>query len=133
SAGPSRHPAVVLKSAIDIDLMSNGRFTLGVGTGYRDFEHEIFGVPFPPLAERYELLEDHLGYLRAGFSVPNPGFEGKHFQLKSHPICPAPTGRVRLLVGGEGPRKTPEMAGRYADEYSIFPMDREGMRLRIER
>jgi alkanesulfonate monooxygenase SsuD/methylene tetrahydromethanopterin reductase-like flavin-dependent oxidoreductase (luciferase family) len=132
SSATFRHPAVVLKSAIDIDLMSDGRFTLGVGTGYRDFEHELFGVPFPPLRDRYELLEDHLGYLRAGLAVPNPGFEGKHFRLASHPICPMPTGRVRLLVGGEGPRRTPELAGRYADEYSIFPMNPDEMRKRID-
>jgi alkanesulfonate monooxygenase SsuD/methylene tetrahydromethanopterin reductase-like flavin-dependent oxidoreductase (luciferase family) len=133
SAATFRHPAVVLKSAIDIDRMSNGRFTLGVGTGYRDFEHEIFGVPFPPLGERYELMEDHLGYLRAGLAVPNVGFEGKHFRLASHPICPASTGRVRLLVGGEGPRRTPGLAGRYADEYNVFPMDAREMHKRVER
>lgn len=133
AAATFRHPAVVLKSAIDIDLMSSGRFTLGVGTGYRDFEHEIFGVPFPSLAERYELMEDHLGYLRAGLAVPNVGFHGKHFRLAGHPICPAPTGRIRLFVGGEGPRRTPALAGRYADEYNIFPMDAQEMRKRVER
>ena len=128
-----RHPAVVLKSAIDLDLMSNGRFVLGVGTGYRESEHDIFGVPFPDLTQRYEMLENYLGYLRAGLSVPNLGYGGKYYELKEHPICPAPTGRVRLIVGGEGPRRTPGVAGHYADEYNIFPMGGDDMRKRIER
>jgi alkanesulfonate monooxygenase SsuD/methylene tetrahydromethanopterin reductase-like flavin-dependent oxidoreductase (luciferase family) len=128
-----RHPAVLLKSAIELDLLSGGRFTLGVGTGYRESEHEIFGVPFPPLAHRYELLEDVLGYLRAGLSVPNPGFAGEHYTLRAHPICPAPTGRVRILAGGEGPRRTPAVAGRFADEFSLFPMDPAGLEQRIAR
>lgn len=128
-----RHPAVVLKSAIELDLMSGGRFALGLGTGYRESEHEVFGVPFPALRERYELLEDNLGYVRAGMSVPNPGYEGTRYRLSAHPICPAPPGRVRLIVGGAGPRRTPELAGRFADEFNIFPMAREDMRLRIER
>jgi alkanesulfonate monooxygenase SsuD/methylene tetrahydromethanopterin reductase-like flavin-dependent oxidoreductase (luciferase family) len=118
---------------MELDVVSGGRFTLGVGTGYRESEHAIFGIPFPPLGRRYELLEDALAYLRAGLSDPNPGFTGEHYQLTSHPICPAPTGRVRLLVGGEGPRRTPALAGRFADEFNVFPMEREALELRIAR
>jgi alkanesulfonate monooxygenase SsuD/methylene tetrahydromethanopterin reductase-like flavin-dependent oxidoreductase (luciferase family) len=126
-----RHPAVVLKSAIDLDIMSGGRFTLGLGTGYRESEHDVFGISFPALGERYRLLEECLGYIRAGLSTPNPGFEGDVYRLKAHPVAPSPTGRVRIMVGGAGPRRTPRIAGTYADEYNVFPMERDEMRARV--
>ncbi len=126
-----RHPAVVLKSAIDLDIMSGGRFVLGLGAGYRESEHEIFGIPFPSLGERYRLLEESLQYVRAGLTTPNPGFEGDIHRLKPHPIAPRPTGRVRIMVGGAGARRTPGIAGTYADEYNVFPMAPEEMRARI--
>ena len=126
-----RHPAVVLKSAIDLDIMSGGRFTLGLGTGYRESEHAIFGIPFAPLRERYHLLEENLEYVRAGLATPNPGFEGELYRLKPHPIAPRPTGRVRIMVGGGGAQRTPSIAGRYADEYNIFPMEPDEMQARI--
>lgn len=127
-----RHPAVVLKSAIDLDIMSGGRFTLGLGTGYRESEHKIFGIPFPSLSERYRLLEESLGYVRAGLTTPNLGFAGNIYRLRPHPIAPPPTGRVRIMVGGGGARRTPRIAGTYADEYNIFPMESEEMRARID-
>jgi alkanesulfonate monooxygenase SsuD/methylene tetrahydromethanopterin reductase-like flavin-dependent oxidoreductase (luciferase family) len=128
-----RHPGVLLKAAMELDVLSRGRFTLGVGSGYRVSEHEIFGIRFPPRAERFELLEDTLGYLRAGLSVPNPGFEGKHHRLQAHPIFPPPTDRVRLLVGGSGAHRTPALAGRFADEFNLFPMEKPELELRIAR
>ena len=116
-----RHPAVLVKMAITIDRMSGGRFTLGIGTGWMNREHEVFGFPYPPMAERFEMLEEALAYARAMLSDDPTGFRGDHYTLESFPIAPQPTGHVRLLVGGIGSTKTPRLAGTYADEFNVYP------------
>lgn len=126
-----RHPAVLVKMAITIDRMSDGRFTLGIGTGWMDREHEVFGFPYPPMAERFEMLEEALAYARAMLSDDPIGFRGDHYALESFPIAPKPTGRVKLLVGGIGATKTPHLAGTYADEFNIYPGP--DLEIRIDR
>lgn len=116
-----RHPAVLVKTAITIDRMSGGRFTLGVGTGWMDREHEVFGLAYPPMAERFEMLEEALAYARAMLSDEPLGFDGDHYHLEAFAIEPRPIGRVRLLVGGTGATKTPRLAGTYADEFNVYP------------
>lgn len=126
-----RHPAVLAKSAITIDRMSGGRFALGLGTGWLDREHEVFGFPYPPLAERFEMLEEALAYVTAVLSEEPVGFQGKHFRLESFPIAPHPVGKVKIVVGGTGAHKTPYLAGSYADEFNIYPG--ADLRERIDR
>ncbi|MGH8935800.1 MAG: LLM class flavin-dependent oxidoreductase [Acidimicrobiia bacterium] len=113
-----RHPAVLAKLAATIDQMSGGRFSLGVGTGWMEVEHQALGIPFPPLGERFERLEEALIYLRAAFGKAEGGFEGRHYRLGSSGLQPQPAGPMRLIVGGNGPRRTPRLAGAYADEYN---------------
>ncbi|MGB7859690.1 MAG: LLM class flavin-dependent oxidoreductase, partial [Acidimicrobiia bacterium] len=60
-----RHPAVLAKSAVTLDELSGGRFKLGLGVGWMDEEHSVFGIPYPPVGERFDMLEEILGYLRA--------------------------------------------------------------------
>ncbi|MGB9357323.1 MAG: LLM class flavin-dependent oxidoreductase [Acidimicrobiia bacterium] len=126
-----RHPAVLVKTATTIDRMSGGRFTLGIGTGWMDREHEVFGFPYPPMTERFEMLEEALAYSRAMLSGEATGFAGKHYSLERFPIAPQPTGRVKLLVGGVGASKTPRLAGTYADEFNVYPGP--DLALRIDR
>lgn len=116
-----RHPAVLAKTAATIDLMSGGRFTLGVGTGWMDREHEVFGIPYPDRKERFEMLDEALAYLTAAFDPEQPGYEGQRYQLESFPIAPMPDRRIPLLVGGVGEHKTPRLAGTYADEFNVYP------------
>lgn len=116
-----RHPAVLAKMAVTLDRMSNGRFVLGVGTGWLDREHEVFGFPYPPISERFEMLEDALGYLTAALDPTHPGYEGSHYRLEAFPLAPKPLGKIPLLVGGTGASKTPRLAGRYADEFNVYP------------
>ena len=118
-----RHPAVLVKTAITIDRMSGGRFTLGIGTGWMDREHEVFGLPYPPMAERFSMLEEALAYVRAALSEEPIGYSGDHFALEAFPISPRPTGTIKILIGGSGPSKTPRLAGTYADEFNVFPGD----------
>ncbi|MGH8874463.1 MAG: LLM class flavin-dependent oxidoreductase [Acidimicrobiia bacterium] len=113
-----RHPAVIAKTAATIDQMSGGRLDLGVGTGWMDLEHQAFGLPFPPWSERFARLEEALGYLRAAFSSGAASFQGDHYRLDAQ-VAPRPSG-IRLVVGGQGPRKTPALAGTHADEYNHF-------------
>ncbi len=116
-----RHPAVLAKMAVTIDQMSGGRFTLGVGTGWLDREHEVFGIAYPSMAERFSMLEEALGYLAAAFDAGHPGFTGSRYQLESFPIAPSPTRPIPLVVGGRGKTKTPDLAGRFADEFNVYP------------
>jgi len=116
-----RHPAVLAKMSVTLDGMSDGRFTLGVGTGWMDREHEVFGFPYPEMKERFALLEEALGYLAAAFDPSFPGYEGERFRLEPFPLAPAPLGKIPLLVGGTGKHKTPRLAGMYADEFNVYP------------
>ena len=125
-----RHPAVMAKNAITIDEMSDGRFTLGVGTGWLEREHEIFGIPFLTSAERWERMEEALGYIRAALTPGTP-FEGKHYNLEATVVGPTPSSGLQLVVGGTGPTRTPTLAGRYADEYNGYPEPRDEMKRRI--
>ncbi len=128
-----RHPAVMAKSAVTLDALSGGRFKLGIGAGWFDWEHEVFGIPFPSTGERFDMLEEALGYLQAAFDPSHPGYEGGIFSLEDFPLAPEPIRRIPLLVGGGGPHRLPRLAGTYADEYHIGGVDLEGRRLRIER
>jgi alkanesulfonate monooxygenase SsuD/methylene tetrahydromethanopterin reductase-like flavin-dependent oxidoreductase (luciferase family) len=113
-----RHPAILAKAAATIDEMSGGRFVLGLGTGWMEEEHAAFGLEFPSWAERYARLEEALQYLRAALGKAPPGFSGSHFRLAETPVRPLPCGPLPLVVGGTGARRTPRLAGRYADEYN---------------
>jgi alkanesulfonate monooxygenase len=126
-----RHPAVLAKMAVTLDHMSGGRFTLGVGTGWMDREHEVFGFAYPEMSERFAMLEEALGYLTAAFDPNAPGFTGDHYRLEAFPLAPTPLDRIPLLVGGTGKHKTPRLAGRYADEFNVYPGP--DMAQRIER
>lgn len=111
-----RHPAVIAKTAATIDQMSGGRLDLGVGTGWMDLEHEVFGLSFPSWKERFERLTEALPYLDAAFN--GGAFEGIHYQIEAD-ARPRPAG-IRIIVGGSGPTKTPRLAGVHADEYNLF-------------
>jgi alkanesulfonate monooxygenase SsuD/methylene tetrahydromethanopterin reductase-like flavin-dependent oxidoreductase (luciferase family) len=125
-----RHPAVIAKSAATIDQMSGGRLDLGVGTGWMDLEHDVYGLPFPPWAERFERLTEALLYLRAAFGDGHGTFDGAHYRLDAS-VEPKPTG-LRLVVGGSGPRRTPTLAGIHADEYNHLSIRAEQLAPKIE-
>lgn len=115
-----RHPAVLAKSAVTIDRMSGGRFVLGLGTGWLDREHEVFGFDYPPVGERFAMLEEVLQYVRAAIDPEAPGFKGDRYALESFPLAPEPVG-LRVVVGGTGSHRTPHLAGTYADEFNVYP------------
>jgi alkanesulfonate monooxygenase SsuD/methylene tetrahydromethanopterin reductase-like flavin-dependent oxidoreductase (luciferase family) len=114
-----RHPGVIAKMAATIDEMSGGRFILGLGTGWMQEEHDAFGLELWPMQERFARFEEALQYVRAATSPGARGFDGEFYSLAEVDVLPVP-GRLRIMVGGGGPRKTPTLAGRYADEYNQF-------------
>jgi alkanesulfonate monooxygenase SsuD/methylene tetrahydromethanopterin reductase-like flavin-dependent oxidoreductase (luciferase family) len=123
-----RHPAVIAKAATTLDQMSGGRFDLGVGTGWMDAEHEAYGIPFPESNERFLRLTEALQYLRASFSGTE--YAGQFYGTRANAL-PRPTG-LRMIVGGSGPRKTPALAGRFADEYNHFVNTPEVLAPKVE-
>ena len=126
-----RHPSVLVKNAATIQEMANGRFKLGVGTGWLESEHTKFGIDFPDTKQRFEMTEEALAYLRAAFAEPPVDFNGKHYKLEAFDIQPRP--ELRLVVGGTGAVKTPRLAGQYADELNAYPSADDAYSVKIER
>jgi alkanesulfonate monooxygenase len=113
-----RHPAVIAKSAVSIDQMSSGRFDLGIGTGWMDYEHQSFGIPFPDSTERWARFEEALDYLEAAFGPGRSRYDGRYYQLDAI-VEPKPLD-LRIVIGGGGKSRTPRLAGKRADEYNFF-------------
>lgn len=128
-----RHPAVLAKMAATIDEMSGGRFSLGVGTGWMQEEHDAFGMDFHDQGGRFDRLEEALAYLHHAFGWADGPFEGEHYRLDAAEVLPRPTGRLPIIVGGSGERRTPRLAGTYAHDYNMGIRPPEAMRMRIDR
>jgi F420-dependent oxidoreductase-like protein len=119
-----RHPGILAVQVAQVDAMSGGRVELGLGTGWFAEEHAMLGVPFPE--KRFGMLEEQLEIVTGLWSTPEGkryDFDGKHYQLTDNPALPKPTqARVPIVVGGNGPRRTPRLAARFATEYNqSFP------------
>ena len=128
-----RHPAVYAKTITTIDEIADGRFVFGLGTGWHDGEHEVFGFDYPDMATRFAWLEDALGYLRVYLDDPSAGYEGSHWSLEAgHDLHPRTRPDLRLMVGGGGAQKTPTLVGRYCDEYNLYHHTAEGVPARLD-
>lgn len=125
-----RHPGVLAKTAATIDEMSGGRFSLGIGTGWMEAEHEAFGIELPSIRERFSLLFETLSYVQAAFTGSD-GFSGRHYDLAAIDVLPRPAS-VPIVVGGGGMRRTPTLAGRFADEYNMFANQSDIIEQRLE-
>jgi alkanesulfonate monooxygenase SsuD/methylene tetrahydromethanopterin reductase-like flavin-dependent oxidoreductase (luciferase family) len=127
-----RHPAVIAKMAATIDEMSSGRLRLGLGTGWMNIEHEKFGIEFFDQGERFSRLEEALAYMHHAFGrVPGP-FHGDFYRLEETEVHPRPTGDLPIIVGGQGPKRTPRLAGEFGDEFNFVPRPDEEVVARIE-
>ena len=120
-----RHPSVLVKMASTINEMAPNRFRLGVGTGWLEIEHELFGIPFPELKTRFEMLEEALIYIRKALSGNNQGFKGEYYQLEKFPVEPATLSEIPIIIGGGGKVKTPTLAGKYSEEFNIYAGPKE--------
>lgn len=116
-----RVPGLLAIQVAQVDAMSGGRVELGLGTGWFGREHEAYGIPFP--AKRFDLLEEQLELVTGLWSTPvgeTYSFAGAHYRLTEAPALPKPVqSRVPVIVGGGGPKRTPELAARFATEFNI--------------
>jgi F420-dependent oxidoreductase-like protein len=124
TAATFRLPGPLAISVATVDAMSGGRVELGLGTGWFEAEHTAYGIPFPPLGERFERLEEQLEIITGLWETPieeTYSFAGRHYRLSDSPGLPKPVQRPRppIMVGGTGPRRTPRLAARFADEFNV--------------
>jgi len=115
-----RHPGLLAKIVSTLDVLSGGRAVLGLGAAWYEREHSGLGVPFPPLAERFERLEETLQIVRQMWSDDDGPFTGKYFQLAETLCSPQPLRPVPVMVGGSGERKTLRLVATYADACNVF-------------
>ncbi|MFG2297720.1 LLM class F420-dependent oxidoreductase [Streptomyces sp. NPDC048603] len=121
TAGTFRLPGVLAIQVAQVDQMSGGRIELGLGAGWFEEEHKAYGIPFP--AERIARLEEQLAIVTGlwGTEVGQTfDFEGTYYRIEGSPALPKPAqGRVPVLIGGHGAKRTPALAARYADEFNM--------------
>ncbi len=117
-----RHPGLLAKTITTLDVLSGGRAELGLGAAWYEREHRGLGVPFPPLRERYERLEETLQICLQMWSSDDGPYEGVHYRLAETLCSPQPVSepRPRILIGGGGERKTLRLVATYADACNII-------------
>jgi F420-dependent oxidoreductase-like protein len=122
-----RHPGALAKTVTTLDVVSGGRAQLGIGAAWFEREHQALGVPYPPLAERFERLEEAIQICLQMWSDDDGPYEGKHYRLAETLCSPRPVQRPRptLVIGGGGEGKTLRLVARYADACNLNGDDRD--------
>ncbi len=116
-----RHPGLLAKIVTTVDVLSGGRAALGIGAAWFEREHHGLGVPYPPIAERFERLEEALQICNQMWDPDNNGpFVGKHYQLQETLCSPQPINKPKVLIGGGGERKTLRLVAQYGDACNLF-------------
>ncbi len=116
-----RHPSLLTRMAATVDQLSGGRLVLGVGAGWNEREHQAYGLPFPPVRQRMEMLEEEIEVILRLQGEGPASFDGKHYRLDGADMQPKPVQRPRipLLIGGSGEKRTLPLVARYADEWNM--------------
>jgi F420-dependent oxidoreductase-like protein len=124
-----RHPGLLAKTVTTLDVLSGGRAQLGIGAAWYEREHLGLGVPFPPVSERFERLEETLQICGQMWSDDDGPFRGRHYSLAETICSPPPIQqpRPRIMIGGMGERKTLRLVARYADACNLFSAGPEGV------
>ena len=117
-----RYPGILVKTVTTLDVLSGGRAYLGIGAAWNEQEAKGLGTPFPPIAERFEWLEETLRIAKQMWSAHNGPFHGKHFRLEQTLCSPQPLSRPHppILVAGGGEKKTLRMVAQYADACNLY-------------
>ena len=139
-----RHPGMLALAAATVDDISGGRLELGLGAGWYEAEHTAYGLPFgASFGERFDRLTEQLEILSGLWATPVGAVfdhRGEHYQLAGAPGLPKPVQRsaegtphIPLIVGGHGPRRTPALAARFADEFNVGFSDADTVGAQIAR
>lgn len=118
-----RHPALTARMASAVDDLSNGRLTLGLGAGWQEREHNLFGFDLLDISARFDRLEEGLRIVTQLLKSDSPvSFSGNYFDLREAIMLPRPqrSGGPRILIGGVGQKRTPDLVARYADEWNAM-------------
>jgi F420-dependent oxidoreductase-like protein len=131
SAATFRLPGPLAVSVAQVDQMSGGRVELGLGAGWYEAEHTAYGIPFPPIGERFDRLDEQLAIITGLWGTPvgeQFTFRGGYYELADSPALPKPVQQPGppVIVGGAGRRRTADLAARYADEFNVPFQDVQG-------
>jgi F420-dependent oxidoreductase-like protein len=129
-----RNPALLAKMVTTLDLVSSGRAICGLGAGWYEAEHQAYGFPFPPVAERLDRLEEALRICRAMFTEDAPSIAGQYYQIAGALNFPRPIqpGGPPIWVGGGGERRTLRLAAQYADVCDLPLVDLVGVQHKLD-
>ncbi|MBW4703247.1 LLM class F420-dependent oxidoreductase [Micromonospora sp. RL09-050-HVF-A] len=119
-----RLPGPLAVMVAQVDQMSGGRVELGIGAGWYEREHTAYGIPFPKVGERFDRLAEQLEIVTGLWRTPvgaTYSWAGEHYQLVDAPALPKPVQQPGppIIIGGRGPKRTPDLAARYADEFNM--------------
>jgi F420-dependent oxidoreductase-like protein len=117
-----RYPGILVKTVTTLDVLSGGRAYLGIGAAWNEEESKGLGAPFPPIAVRFEMLEEALQIAKQMWSGKVAPYQGKHYQLTQALCSPQPLSRPHppILVAGGGEKKTLRLVAQYADACNLF-------------
>jgi F420-dependent oxidoreductase-like protein len=130
-----RHPGILAKTVTTLDVLSGGRAWLGIGAAWNEEESRGLGIPFPPVAERFERLEEALRVCLQMWQGSSEAFRGRHYQL-SRPLNNPPAvtrPHPPIMIGGSGERKTLRLVAQYAQACNLFPGPNLGHKLDVLR
>jgi F420-dependent oxidoreductase-like protein len=127
-----RHPGVLAKTITTLDVLSQGRSMFGIGAAWYEREHVALGVPYPPVRERFEMLEETLQICLQMWGDNDGPYNGTHYQL-AETICePQPIRRPPILIGGGGEKKTLRLVAQYADVWNSTDSDPDVLKHKID-
>jgi len=129
-----RNPAILAKTVTTLDVISGGRAILGIGAAWNEDEHQGYGVPFPPIGERMDRLDEALTICRAMFTQDRPSFAGRYYRIDAALNMPKPIrpGGPQVLVGGGGEQRTLKIAAAHADMTHWFPLGLDALAHKTE-
>jgi F420-dependent oxidoreductase-like protein len=115
-----RHPAVLANAMVTVDHVSGGRMELGLGAGWSQIEFDAYGIPFLPIKDRLDQLEEGMQIIRGLFTQPTTTFHGKHYRVTEARCEPKPLqARPRLWLGGMGEKRLLRMVAKHADGWNV--------------
>jgi F420-dependent oxidoreductase-like protein len=127
-----RYPGALAKTVTTLDVLSQGRSTFGIGAAWYEREHVALGIPYPPVRERFEMLEETLQICLQMWGDDDGPYDGKHYQLAETICAPKPIRRPPILIGGGGEKKTLRLVAQYADVWNSTDSEPEVLKHKIE-